>query len=293
MNQTSWRHHYIPQFYLKGFTSDNGKFKIFDIQKRTFLQKGKSFPAKSYFFEVDGNSIITEDGISDFIEDSFKSIDNKTAAVFNRMNNNSAIEKFGLTGDDIALLQYFVGVMYWRIPANFEEIKNIVERKRLREIGLKILNQKGEIIDNIEFENKLKNDLNFFKAMKFHFPSITYPELFECKTPLHILPLPKGLPSICSDNPIICRFPDTFRVYSDDYIFPLSSTNLFIRGQNLMDFMTSVKIEIDLLTYKQAKRYVSCTDEKYLKELDRMFQSCKGGLEGLRFSIFKQIFGYS
>ena len=28
MNQISWRHHYIPMFYLKGFTSKSGKFKI-------------------------------------------------------------------------------------------------------------------------------------------------------------------------------------------------------------------------------------------------------------------------
>ena len=83
MNQISWRHHYIPQFYLNGFTSKNGNFKIYDIQKKFFIKKGKDFTPRSYFFEEDGNTMITDSGNTDFIEESFKDIDSKTAEVFN------------------------------------------------------------------------------------------------------------------------------------------------------------------------------------------------------------------
>ncbi len=293
MNQISWRHHYIPQFYLNGFTSINGHFKIYDVQKNDFLKNGKDFYPESFFFEKDGNSMITEDGKVDSIENSFKVMDSKTAEVFNRINNSTSKEKYNIDENDIALLQYFIGIMYWRIPSNFDEIKNIVERKRFREIGLKIVNQQGEIIDDSEFETRLKSDDNFFKAMKFHFPSISYPEIFNCNTHLHIISTSQGFPSICSDNPIICRNPETFRVYSDDFIFPLTSTKLFIRGENLIDFMNTVKIEIDLLTFKQAKKYVSCTDEKYLVELEKMYQKSSKNLNDLRFSIFKQILNYA
>ncbi|WP_026953650.1 hypothetical protein [Algoriphagus vanfongensis] len=183
--------------------------------------------------------------------------------------------------------------MYWRIPTNYDEIKNIVERKRFKEIGLKIVNQKGDVINDQEIEQRLKNDDNFFKAMKFHFPSISYPDIFNCETHLHIVSLPKGLPSICSDNPIICRSPETFRVYNDDFIFPLTPTTLFIRGENLIDFMSTVKVEIDLLTFKQSKKYVSCTDENYIRELERMSQQNNYNLKNLRSSIFRQILNYA
>ena len=254
MNQISWRHHYIPQFYLNGFTSLNGTFKIYDVNKKKFVKGGKDFYPKSYFFEKDGNSMISENNKTDFIEDAFKKMDDKTAEVFNRLNSSSAQENYNINENDIALLQYFIGIMYWRIPTNFDEIKNLVKKKRFKEIGLKVLNRQGDKVDDSELERNLKNDTNFFKAMKFHFPSITYPKLFNCQTPLHIMPLPDGLPSICSDNPIICRFPSTFRVYADDFIFPLTSNKLFIRGEKLIDFISSVKIEIDLLTFKQAKK---------------------------------------
>lgn len=293
MNQISWRHHYIPQFYLNGFTSINGHFKIYDVQKKDFIKNGKDFYPESFFFEKDGNSMITENGKADFIEDSFKKMDSKAAEVFNRINNSTSKEKFNIDEKDIALLQYFIGIMYWRIPTNFDEIKNIVESKRFKEIGLKVVNLEGEIIDDSEFEKRLKTNDNFFKAMKFYFPCISYPEIFNCKTHLHIIPTSQGLPSICSDNPIICRNPETFRVYSDDFIFPLTSTKLFIRGEKLIDFMNTVRIEIDLLTYKQAKKYVSCTDEKYIEELEKMYQKSNKNLDDLRFSIFKQILNYA
>ncbi len=287
MNQISWRHHYIPQFYLKGFTSGNGSFKIFDIQKNRFIKEGKDFYPESFFFEKDANSIYTEKGRSDFIEEAFKIMDTKTAEVFNRLNNSSSNENFNVNDNDIALLEYFIGILYWRIPSKFEELKELIERKKLKEIGLKINNQGKKTEDSIG-EQRLRNDSNFVKSMKFLFPSISYPEVFDSNIP-YIMSLPEGLPSICSDNPIICLNPATFKVYSDDLILPLSSNKLFIRGGKLNDFMSTVKIEIDLLTFKQAIKYVSCTDERYIYMLEDLYQKSYRDLNNLRYSIFKQI----
>ena len=292
MNQ-SWRHHYIPQFYLNGFTSKDGKFKIYDIQKKDFIKKGKDFPPESYFFEKDGNTMITDNGSTVFIEESFQRKETKAAEVFNRINKSSSIERYNVNDDDIAILKYFIGIMYWRNPTNDDEIKNIIDRKKLKELGLIFKNKNNETVDDTEFEEKLKKDVNFFKFMKLYLSSFLYPELFNCNTPVHIKTIPDGLPSICSDNPIICRNPDSFRVYTDDFIFPLTPTKLLIRGEKIIDCTIAVKIYIDLLTYKQAKKYVSCTDEKYLVELDKMFVKLNRNLNDLRFLIFKQLLNYT
>ena len=183
--------------------------------------------------------------------------------------------------------------MYWRIPSNYDEIKYLIDRKKLKELGLIIKNKEGGTVEDSQVEKRLKTDINFFKAMKLWFPSISYPEIFDCSTPLHIMDFPEGLPSICSDNPIICRNPDTFRVYTDDFIFPLNSTKIFIRGQKLIDFMSTVKIEIDLLILKQARKYVSCTDERYIDELNKLYVQKYKNLDNLRQSIFKQILNYT
>ena len=42
----SSRHHYIPQFYLRGFTNESGNFKIYDVQQKRFIKNGKDFYPK-------------------------------------------------------------------------------------------------------------------------------------------------------------------------------------------------------------------------------------------------------
>lgn len=287
MNNLSWRHHYIPKFYLNGFTSEQGQFKIFDVEKNQFVKEGKDFSPESYFFEKDGNTLISEKEKSDFLEGSYAKRDSAVAEIFNRINQSNGQEKFNLTDEDIAHIQYFIGVMHWRVPSNFDEIKSIIDRKKLKELGLILQDRtSGAKIEDEHMEMRIKHDPNFFKFMKAHFPAISFPELFECKTPLHILPFPKGLPSICSDNPIISRNPKTFRVYTDDLIFPINANKLFVRGQRSKDFYTSVKLSIDLITYKQAKHYASCTDEGYIDDLNDLFIKYGSNLDAVRSYVF-------
>lgn len=292
MNQKSWRHHYIPQFYLNGFTSPEGKFKIFDVQKNRFIKNGKDFSPEAYFFEKDGNTMEFNGDETDFLEASYARTDNRIAEIFNRINASTAEDKYNVTDHDLATLQHFIGVMYWRIPVNFDEVKDIVNRKKLKALGLVLKNKvTDEIIDDPLFEEKLKSNPNLFKFMKSHFADISYPELFDCKAPLHILPFPPGLPSICSDNPIVCKNPKTFRVYTDDLIFPINSTKLFVRGTWSKDFYSSIKVAIDLLIFKQAKQYVSCTDERYIDQLHNMFEQKYKSLDSVRAHIFHAIVG--
>ena len=292
MKTTSWRHHYIPQFYLNGFLSSEGNFKIYDIRKNQFVKHGKDFSSKSFFFEKYGNLLTNEKEETDIIEKEYGKIESKVAVIFNHINSSS-IEKYKITDEDIAMLQFFIGVMYWRIPSNNDQVKSIINRKELKELGLDFKNKDNETATNKELENRIKKDNNFFKSMKLWFPHISYPEIFNCNTPMHIIPIPKGLPAICSDNPIICRNPSTFRVYSDNFIFPLNATNIFIRGETKKDLLSTIKIEIDMLIFKQAKYYVSCTDEKYIEELDKLYFDYYKSTNKLRELIFEKILNYS
>ncbi len=43
---TSKRHHYLPQFYLRGFTDNKGEFYVFDKQTEEIR---KSNPLNSFF----------------------------------------------------------------------------------------------------------------------------------------------------------------------------------------------------------------------------------------------------
>lgn len=294
MNNISWRHHYIPQFYLKGFTSENGAFKIYSVDKKDFIKGGKDFFPESYFFEEDANTLSFDGKLKfDFQERNYQKLDDNASEIFSRINKANSSTKFDINDRDIAYLQYFIGVLYWRNPSNYDEIKYLLERKTLKQIGLVISDKDGKTDDDMEYENKIKSNPSFFKSMKYWFPLISYRENIECHTPLNIIEFPSGLPKLCSDNPIVSRFPDTFRVYTDDLIFPLNSTKIFVRGKRQGNLLTSIKIEIDLLVYKQAKKYVCCTQPSYLEKLDWLYERRYKSLDAIRHSLFKQLISYA
>lgn len=292
MNNTSWRHHYLPEFYLKGFTNQKGKFKIFDVSRQLFIKNGKDFSTESYFFEEDGNTIKTDSGTDDFIENRFGDIDNRVAELFNKLRNSKADTRFGLSEDDMPALQHFVAVLFWRIPSNYDQIKKLINERELHEFGL-LLKSKytNEIVRDEELENKIRTDPNFFKALKLILPFITYRRLLECRTPLTIQPFPEQLPALCSDNPVIFenQNPD---IYYDDFIFPLSHTLVFLRGNKINDDVSvNIKIVIDQILLMQARKYVSCTDMVYIEMLNNLNKKQGKSLKELKEYVFRTIMG--
>ncbi len=292
MNNVSWRHHYIPEFYLKGFTNSNGKFKIFDVEQQRFIRQGKEFSSESYFFEVDGNTVVNENGASDFIEKLYSKTDDRISKLFDKIRNAQSDTRFGVTEDDMPALQHFVSIMFWRLPINYNQVKYLIKEKDLNELGL-LINSKetGEVLRDSVLERRLKSDPNFFRALKQILPYLTYKRIFDCTTPLTIQAFPNGLPALCSDNPIIFEksiFPD---VYFDDFIFPLTNNLVFIRGKQINNIMTSIKVAIDLILMKQARKYVSCTDELYIESLNNLYDKHYKSVDELKSRVFQDLIG--
>jgi hypothetical protein len=82
---TSKRHHYIPQFYLKGFTNEHGKYYIFDKQIETIRL---STPINS-FFENNRNTVIVKDEKTVFLEDIYSRFDSETAPQLEKIRTAS------------------------------------------------------------------------------------------------------------------------------------------------------------------------------------------------------------
>ncbi|MFT5849154.1 DUF4238 domain-containing protein [Psychroserpens sp.] len=59
-------HHYIPQLYLRGFTSQNGKLQVYNKEFLNF-ERDKHTP-KTVFFEKNKNTIFLNGVETDHIE---------------------------------------------------------------------------------------------------------------------------------------------------------------------------------------------------------------------------------
>jgi hypothetical protein len=291
MNKISWRHHYIPKFYLKGFTNIEGKFKVFDVENQVFIKRGKDFYPESYFFEKDGNTVFSDEGADDYIETKYSKFDNTISDLFTKIRNSNADTRFDLLEDDMPMLQLFVSMMFWRIPKNYDQIKYLLNTKQLHELGIQLQSvDTGEKIRNEEFENRIKTNPIFFKMLKSYLPLITYKRLLDCRTPLTIQPFPKQIPALCSDNPVIFKKSFLPDLYYDDFIFPLTHTHVFIRGKKIReDAVTTLKFQIDLILLKQANKYVSCTEPKYIELLNRYYMDNFTSIDELKEFVFHKL----
>lgn len=291
----SSNHHYIPQFYLHGFTNSNNQFKIWDVKKQCFKQNGGFFSPKTHFFEKDANTIIINNVKDDFLEQKIsQAIDTKAALLINKIRNTPHGQKFDLIESDFVLMEHFIGSLYWGLPANYKILKNLLLDNNLKNIGMILKDKRTnkEVFDE-QFENKIKADPNFSKFLRFGLPLLNFIKSVKNEAnPLTFQALSdkKMFPSICSDNPILFRKGNNNDVYSDDLIFPVSNNIIFIRAKRINNISVSIKLDIDLLTYKQAETYVCCVDEKYIETLEKYFNSRYNSVNELRESIFHQLF---
>lgn len=99
----------------------------------------------------------------------------------------------------------------------------------------------------------------------------------------------ENFPFICSDNPVLFENAKEPQVSIDNFIFPISGLRLFIRGNRTSNFKPYLKLWVDILLYKQAVKYVCCSDEKYIEILNDYFEKHFNSVEHLRQEIFRLI----
>ena len=287
MDNISWKHHYLPVFYLKGFTKESGKFKIYNVQKKQFVQKGKDFHPESHFYEKKSNTIFIPNGESDLIEKFYSDIETTAAKLINKINNADSSTRFDVSEEDMPMLNTFMSLIYWRLPANRLELQKIINNKSANELGFSIYNTEDNSLNHLATEEfKKKEDfIKIYKILTSLYDSIRG---LDCRTPYTIIPKHEEFPFLCSDNPIIFEkeeFPD---VHKDDYILPLSGKRFFIKA-DIVCKDPYLCILFDIVIYKQAIKYVSCTDKDYLRVLDILFEKYDMSLSQLKQLIFKKI----
>jgi len=172
----SKRHHYIPEFFIKGFTNEDGKIYYFNKKKNQLIRKPKS--PKQVLFEWNRNKVKVDGKETDEVESLFQLAESKFSKSYHKIVNGENI-----TEVDLRHLILFILQIHWRVPnqdnKNLSYIQNIDHQKSF----FKIRNQNtGKLIsDNLfneliqeplfvksntvirAIEDYLKNDKMFFK----------------------------------------------------------------------------------------------------------------------------------
>lgn len=261
----SSRHHYIPEFFIKGFTGIDGKVTVFDVQKGEILSARKS--AKQIFYEWNRNLFEVHGLDTDFVENLYSKSDNDFATLFNTIKAQKipqldVLQKFKLI--------LFVGQTYWRIPKTDENIQNFIQNSTKDDLYIKIYNRtsKKEAPDEIyDWMFNHKAFIGAYRGLKplFDWAKGNMVEEFDFwniyyagnSNELHLL----------GDNPFILKNDNVDNIYTTELIFPLTKGKklVHIKGTKPQSLPREHSVRIDVLTCLQSQKYVCGPDESYLK----------------------------
>jgi len=287
----SKRHHYLPQFYIKGFVGNDGKVAVFnkDLGKIENLRKSP----KQIFFEWNRNTFEIKGNKSDFIEKLHTFGENKFAPTYKKLTEN--IEDINLTGYDVFQLMLFIATIYRRIPEQnqsaIEYVKNLTQKNSF--IGLKN-NETGEDAPNELFE-RMKNEPFFTESSKIIRSMEDYLKVNRVKNAknwkLSYPPVDCVQLHLLSDNPLIIENTSEKKILDSISIFPLSKgiTVYHSGDKELKQILAENTVCVDILSFIQAEKLVCGPDSDYLEIISELAKNynTERKIEILKGEVFK------
>ncbi len=264
---TTSRHHYIPVFYLKGFTDDSGLLYRYDKVTNDVRQVGP----KGIFWEENLNTGIIkhpetgEMHLWDFPEHFFSGVENILSEPIDILRNTDATFNLMASPSAVDTLKYLIHFLFWRVPANKIHLDKLIDEKKLSDLGFGFFDADGK--RSVEWEHKMK-EVDLWRKL--------YPALIASSRQYSAFKKNNAVDwgiyymnwnhSLTTDNPIILRSFDGPSSLEGNLLFPLSVNQLVvaIEGRKKSSLPAIVREQIDVLQFHHAQRYIACPKKNYI-----------------------------
>ncbi|MDD4429358.1 MAG: DUF4238 domain-containing protein [Paludibacter sp.] len=296
--EESWRHHYLPQFYIKGFCDENGTITVYNKQYRKFEKKSPKYiffeANRNTFFDALGNQGDTLEKLYGYLESTI------SPHLNNAINNTTGVMEV----ETLRNLIFLAYLTKWRNPQYDESFEDLKENYTIDDLGLGLI-ANGEKLD-IELEEFFLSDLSqeckrlFLSIQPFRFKD-DYKVIFK-----NSFIIPSSAPCLLGDCPFLEANIDGDRVF-EDFIFPISQNQRLVYSNRInkyefveycknneskaCDFIQLFSTVNDLTTFYLSEKYVACANEEYLKDIVAKFDDFKklynvNSLTHQTFSVF-------
>jgi len=275
----SSRHHYIPQFFLNGFTNPEGLLYVYDKIQDIVLKNPRS--PKAVFFEKDRNTLKLRDSIeSSIIEDEFYSkIDDNISKIIKRFQTEQ-LDKIDFTIEDTAHFLFFLITLFWRIPKTDFAAEDLIDRSEITSRGID-----SEVLRNDPIFRKVKR----VDVFKHHVDEILnhskkgskWINLHQSNKEIYII----------GDYPLLFKkTPILFSEFNEiDFLIAISSNRLYSSTvEKLENFSEINSAFYNAAVINQSVRYVGCSNIETLKRSLSFYKGLKD--HGLVNSIVEKTF---
>lgn len=265
------RHHYIPQFILRGFANSDGKLAVFDRKTKRLWKNPAS--TKQVFFEYGRNTFEVKGNTTDFIEQLYKFVDNNFALVYQRLTTGDGFRN--PSQEDMIQLAMFTGLLYWRVPKTDKENEHYVKSSNSKKLKIKIFNSETGEDAPADIYQQIKDEPTFIEAYRMGRPlmdMLRMAEQFDLGN-WHIShSINDQGKSLIGDNPLILMNGQLSNIFQEHLIFTLGSNYSVqhLPGCSLRQIHPKLMVTIDLITFLQAELFVCGNDPAYLLEIAAM-----------------------
>lgn len=265
----SRRHHYLPVFYLKGFTNEEKLFYVYDKIKDLILVKQKP---ESKFYEKDLNNYKTKSGVLLTIEEPlYTPHDTDISPLLSKIQSGDINQN--LTALEKLEVLYFINQLFWRSPQSNKYFVELISKEGLSNKYFGFKNSSGEKVTDEEIPEikaQVLKDVEIQKVFKLMIAlsdgsSEERIKLFE---KWNVITLTNESSSfLVGDYPFLINNPNmAMNNVFDEMMFPLSKNKLLIlssKSPNFLDGILFTKFNTSIIA--QSKRFVASSDENQLK----------------------------
>ena len=274
----SVKHHYLPQYYLKGFTDSKEGFWVYDKQVGKIFRSG----SVETFYEKHLNTVTFPKGeTSDFLEDAYTDLENQS------WNSLDAIRTSTINTDiqlsDKMNFYLFLLFLHWRLPSNIGFVD------KLSEVAL-VENNDTMNFFNITDRNGKQAPEGFLKTVR---ESSAFKKSVKVLIPfapfLKDKDWHKNLEKwrflystddkgwyIVGDNPIITEGHNDHNPINclQEFIFPISGKILLVNIEPplVKGIPSETVMQFSIAIIERAKRFVACQDKEYLEILVELYK---------------------
>lgn len=260
------KHHYLPKFYLNGFTNNSNKLFIYD-KKRDVIKKGE-YSTSTHFFEINRNSVEINGNLDDFAEGLYSKVDNTDKDIIKSIQAKTS--PFSLTPEQTFQLQLFISNLFWRNPKIDIEYEKSIREKEPKENYFRVRNVVDGLDSPKEEIEEIRNFPGFIKSYK---PSYGILKWLMSKNTLDIekwrIAFNPKHNNIISDNPII-KFTKDAELFEDSFVLPLTkkfTLTRFLSGLTVKQLPPEFNLFQRIITIHQAEVYVACPEKEHLEQM--------------------------
>lgn len=273
--QRSKKHHYIPRYYLKGFTNEDDSFFVYDKKDDKIF---KSSPGNT-FFENNLNTITLKEGDSDFLEKMYAETEGRFWSSLDKIRDSDHTNSIDLLNKMDLFL--FLSILHWRLPRNAEHVESLSQKFFSgKDFNFFTLQSKSGKSVPEEFIHKLRESEAFKKSARLMIPF----------APFHTKEWSENVEKwnfsyagdggswhMVGDSPIVTdsEFDHDPEKCLDRFIFPVSGRILLISNGNRLqvkELPPNFTLQYNIALLDKAERFIASPNKDLLEAVVTLYR---------------------